>query len=73
MPAQVAHLIGGARMGFTPDEGVCDADHRVWGTPNVSIADGSALPTQDAANPALAIMAAVSRLAERLVRKYAQR
>jgi choline dehydrogenase-like flavoprotein len=61
-----AHLIGGARMGTRPEESVCDADHRVWGVPNLFIADGSALPTQGAANPALTIMAESSRLAERL-------
>lgn len=64
-----AHLIGGARMGFAPESSVCDADHRVWGVPNLFITDGSALPTQGAANPALTIMAESSRLAERLIAK----
>jgi choline dehydrogenase-like flavoprotein len=64
-----AHLIGGARMGFAPDDSVCDADHRIWGVPNVFICDGSALPTQGAANPALTIMAESSRLAEVLAAK----
>jgi choline dehydrogenase-like flavoprotein len=62
-----AHLIGGCRMGVDPDESVCDGDHRVWGVPNLFVADGSAMPTQGSANPALTIMAAASRLAERLV------
>jgi choline dehydrogenase-like flavoprotein len=61
-----AHLIGGCRMGTDPETSVCDGDHRVWGVPNLFIADGSAMPTQGAANPALTIMAAASRLAERL-------
>jgi choline dehydrogenase-like flavoprotein len=61
-----AHLIGGCRMGESPADSVCDGDHRVWGVPNLFIADGSAMPTQGAANPALTIMAAASRLAERL-------
>jgi choline dehydrogenase-like flavoprotein len=64
-----AHLIGGARMGFTPEDSVCDADHRIWGVPNVFVTDGSALPTQGAANPALTIMAESSRLAEVLAGK----
>jgi choline dehydrogenase-like flavoprotein len=64
-----AHLIGGCRMGMEPDESVCDGDHRVWGVPNLFIADGSAMPTQGSANPALTIMAAASRLAERLAAK----
>jgi choline dehydrogenase-like flavoprotein len=61
-----AHLIGGCRTGTSPERSVCDADHRVWSTRNVFIADGSALPTQGAANPALTIMAMASRLAQRL-------
>ena len=53
-------------MGTAPDDSVVDADHRVWGVPNVFIADGSVCPTQGSANPALTIMALASRLAERL-------
>jgi choline dehydrogenase-like flavoprotein len=64
-----AHLIGGARMGARADGSVCDADHRIWDVPNVFIADGSALPTQGAANPALTIMAESSRLADVLAGK----
>jgi choline dehydrogenase-like flavoprotein len=64
-----AHLIGGARMGASPDDSVCDADHRIWGVPNVFVTDGSALPTQGAANPALTIMAESSRVAEVLAAK----
>jgi choline dehydrogenase-like flavoprotein len=64
-----AHLIGGARIGTEPDASVCDPHHRIWDTPNVFVADGSALPTQGAANPALTIMAASSRLAQRLAGK----
>jgi len=64
-----AHLIGGARMGAAPENSVVDADHRVWGVPNLFIADGSVCPTQGAANPALTIMALASRLAERLAGK----
>jgi choline dehydrogenase-like flavoprotein len=68
-----AHLVGGCRMGFGPDDSVIDADHRMWGVPNVFIADGSVLPTQGAANPALTIMALSSRLGERLARKHLRR
>jgi choline dehydrogenase-like flavoprotein len=64
-----AHLVGGCRMGFSPEESVCDSDHRVWDVPNLFIADGSVMPTEGSANPALTIMALASRLAERLERK----
>ena len=61
-----AHLVGGARMGTSPEDSVVDSDHRVWEVPNLFIADGSVCPTQGSANPALTIMALASRLAERL-------
>jgi choline dehydrogenase-like flavoprotein len=64
-----AHLVGGCRMGFTPQESVVDSDHRAWGHPNLFVADGSVMPTEGAANPALTIMALSSRLAERLAHK----
>ena len=61
-----AHLIGGARMGTSPQNSVVDSDHRVWGVPNLFLTDGSVCPTQGSANPALTIMALASRLAERI-------
>jgi choline dehydrogenase-like flavoprotein len=64
-----AHLVGGARMGFSSTDSVVDSDHRVWGTPNLFVVDGSVFPTQGAANPALAIMALADRCARRLADK----
>ncbi|HEV8450914.1 MAG TPA: GMC family oxidoreductase [Gaiellales bacterium] len=64
-----AHLIGGCRMGTSPENSVVDSDHRCWDVPNLFVADGSALPTQGSANPALTIMALSSRLAQRLAQK----
>ena len=61
-----AHLVGGCRMGSDPERSVIDSDHRAWGVPNLFIADGSVMPTQGSANPALTVMALASRLAERL-------
>ncbi|HET7387395.1 MAG TPA: GMC family oxidoreductase [Nocardioidaceae bacterium] len=61
-----AHLIGGARMGNSPETGVVDANQRAWAVPNLFLADGSVCPTQGSANPALTIMALASRLAERM-------
>ena len=63
-----AHLIGGCRMGERPENSVVNADHKLWHTQNVFVADGSACPTQGSANPALTIMALSSRFAERLVK-----
>jgi choline dehydrogenase-like flavoprotein len=64
-----AHLVGGCRMSPDADSGVVDSDHRVWGVPNLFVCDGSVMPTQGSANPALTIMALASRLGERLARK----
>jgi choline dehydrogenase-like flavoprotein len=62
-----AHLVGGCRMGSGAEDSMIDADHRVWGMQNLFVCDGSVMPTQGSANPALTIMALASRLAERLV------
>jgi choline dehydrogenase-like flavoprotein len=61
-----AHLMGGARMGTSPENSVVDAHHRSWAVPNLYLADGSVCPTQGSANPALTIMALASRLAQLL-------
>ena len=39
---------------------------RVWGVPNLFLADGSVMPTQGAANPALTIMANALRVGDHL-------
>jgi choline dehydrogenase-like flavoprotein len=64
-----AHLVGGCRMGTSPEDSVIDSDHRAWGIPNLFVCDGSVMPTQGAANPALTVMALASRLGERLRRR----
>ncbi len=61
-----AHLMGGARMGSSPETSVVDANQRSWAVPNLFLVDGSVCPTQGSANPALTIMALASRLAERM-------
>jgi choline dehydrogenase-like flavoprotein len=63
-----AHLVGGARMAARAADGVVDSDHRVFEIPNLYVVDGSTLPTQGAANPALTIMALAARAADRLIR-----
>jgi choline dehydrogenase-like flavoprotein len=67
-----AHLVGGCPMSSSPETGVVDADQRAWSVPNLFVADGSVMPTQGSANPALTIMALSSRLAERLSAKQIQ-
>jgi choline dehydrogenase-like flavoprotein len=62
-----AHLVGGARMAADEHLGVVDADCRSFAVPNLYITDGSVLPTQGSANPALTIMAVAARAADRLI------
>ena len=66
-----AYLVGGCRMGSDPERSVVDSGHRAWEVPNLFVADGSVMPTQGSANPALTIMALASRLAEHLALKRA--
>jgi choline dehydrogenase-like flavoprotein len=61
-----AHLVGGARMAADERHGVVDGDCRTFAVPNLYITDGSVLPTQGSANPALTIMAVTARAADRM-------
>ncbi len=62
-----AHLVGGARMAADRQHGVVNADCRSYAVPNLYVTDGSVLPTQGSANPALTIMAVAARTADRLI------
>ncbi|HXF01636.1 MAG TPA: GMC family oxidoreductase, partial [Arthrobacter sp.] len=58
-----AHLVGGARMARDERSGVVNRDCRSFAVPNLMVTDGSVLPTQGSANPALTIMALAARTA----------
>jgi choline dehydrogenase-like flavoprotein len=62
-----AHLVGGCRMGATERDGVVDRNLRSFAVDNLYVTDGSVLPTQGSANPALTIMALAARAARVLV------
>src|SRR5580700_442411 len=62
-----AYLVGGARMAADERHGVVDGACRSFAVPNLYITDGSVLPTQGSANPALTIMAVAARAAEQLI------
>ncbi|HWG74404.1 MAG TPA: GMC oxidoreductase [Acidimicrobiales bacterium] len=62
-----AHLVGGCRMAADDLHGVVDANQRTFAVPNLYLSDGSVLPTQGSANPALTIMALAARCADRLI------
>jgi choline dehydrogenase-like flavoprotein len=59
-----AHLVGGCRMARSERGGVVDHTLRSFAIPNLYITDGSVMPTQGSANPALTIMALVARTAD---------
>jgi choline dehydrogenase-like flavoprotein len=56
-----AHILGGAAIGATRDDGVIDAWHRVWTEPGLHVVDGSAVSANLGANPALTIAAQAER------------
>jgi choline dehydrogenase-like flavoprotein len=64
---RLAHLVGGARMAADERHGVVDGDCRSFAVPNLFVTDGSVLPTQGSANPALTIMSIAARTADRLI------
>jgi len=56
-----AHILGGACMGATPEDGVIDARHRVHGYPGLYVVDGSAVSANPGVNPSLTITALAER------------
>ena len=56
-----AHFIGGVVIGSTPERGVIDAWHRVFGYDGLSVVDGSAVSANLGANPSLTITAQAER------------
>ena len=56
-----AHILGGCPMGATPDQGVVDSRHRVFGYQNLYICDGSVLAANLGVNPSLTITALTER------------
>ncbi|WP_439427194.1 FAD-dependent oxidoreductase [Micromonospora sp. LA-10] len=56
-----AHILGGAVIGATPDEGVVDPWHRVYGHPGLHVVDGAAVSANLGVNPSLTITAQAER------------
>lgn len=52
-----AHILGGAVMGATPQEGVIDKNNKVFGYENLYIIDGSMISANPGVNPSLSITA----------------
>jgi cholesterol oxidase len=64
-----AHLLGGAVIGSSPETGVIDTDHRVFGYENLLVCDGSAVPANVGVNPSLTITALAERAMSRVPAK----
>jgi cholesterol oxidase len=56
-----AHFIGGCPIGDSPDSGVIDPYHRLYGHPGLHVVDGSALTANLGVNPSLSITAQAER------------
>ena len=56
-----AHFLGGCVIGASASEGVIDRWHRVYSYPGLHVVDGSAMPANPGANPALTITALAER------------
>ncbi|MFH1762628.1 MAG: GMC family oxidoreductase [Gemmatimonadota bacterium] len=56
-----AHILGGACMGTSRDDGVIDHCHRVFGYDGLYVIDGSAMSANPGVNPSLTITALAER------------
>jgi cholesterol oxidase len=52
-----AHILGGAAIAGSPEQGVVDARQRVFGYENLLVCDGAAIPANVGVNPSLTITA----------------
>jgi cholesterol oxidase len=61
-----AHILGGAVIGAGPEDGVVDADQRVFGYENLLVCDGAAVPANVGVNPSLTITALAEHAMSRI-------
>ena len=64
-----AHILGGACMGDSPETGVIDKNHRVFGYEGLYVIDGSAISANPGVNPSLTITALAERAMSRIPAK----
>ena len=57
------HQMASCRMGTSPKDSVVSAEHEVWGSPGLYIADASTFPSASGVNPMLTIMGIAHRAA----------
>ncbi|MEY4064117.1 MAG: hypothetical protein RIR26_325 [Pseudomonadota bacterium] len=56
-----AHVLGGCSLGQSPQDGVIDAQHRLFGYEGLYVCDGSTVPANLGVNPSLTITAMTER------------
>ncbi|WP_093799495.1 GMC oxidoreductase [Streptomyces sp. Wb2n-11] len=56
-----AHFLGGCPIGASPEQGVIDPYHRLYGHPGISVVDGAAVSANLGVNPSLTITAQAER------------
>lgn len=58
-----AHFLGGTAIGDSPENGVIDPYHRVYGYPSLYVVDGASISANLGVNPSLSITAQAERAA----------
>jgi cholesterol oxidase len=64
-----AHILGGAVMGSSPEEGVIDQNNQVFGYENMMVCDGSMISANPGVNPSLSITAISERAMSKIPAK----
>lgn len=68
-PLVSAHPQGGARMGLSSKDAVCDSEGKVFGAESIYVSDASLFPTSVEVNPYETIMLLAKHVAESINRK----
>lgn len=66
------HPLGTARIGASPRQAVCGADHGVYGLQGLYVMDGAAVPSSLGANPQITIMALALKASRGLAQRLHQ-
>lgn len=68
-----AHILGGACMGSSPEEGAIDPQHRLYGYDGLYVIDGAAVSANPGVNPSLTITALAERAMSFIPNKHQER
>jgi cholesterol oxidase len=64
-----AHILGGACMGTSVENGVIDSNNKVFGYNNMYVCDGSMISANPGVNPSLSITAIAERAMSKIPNK----